>query len=792
MDEEELMSLSDDEKIERLKDKKNNYLDITSIILTLKSDEKKIEAMNLYLKNVSSCCAKIISSLSSVDNKLNCIDILELWDKSVVLSDIKVENDEQRFRVFEIAMKNDFLFIEADIIEAMSEENIIRAVGLIQDDFEKEFVICKLSNDEIKMKLLETIDSEFSKAQVISSLHSNERKLEQLEKLNEEINKAIVIASLDGDAKKLEQLKKLRDEDSRTVVIISIDDDIVKLEQLETLINEENRASVIVLLHDDMAKLEQLNTIEKEENRASVIVSLQNDAFKVEQLKYLNDEAFKKMIILSLNDNESKIGQLELLSDEFDKADIIASLFDGTEEVKIQQLQKLNNEYAKVIVIGSFYNEDKKIEQLERLSDDTAKAMVICTLNNSSNMIEQAEKLNNEYLKVIIEGVAQSNEFYSPTENLVMSRDNLIEHFLNENRTYTQIGLDKRITIGMEIESEGFLSKIIGNLHKIATTQDGLEIRGWDAKGDASLDNGIEVVSPILTDNKEDVEDIYTICSMMQKLGQQTSQRCGGHVHIGADYLTSKEAYVNLFEIWGNAEKIIYKMSNEKGTIPRMGMQKYASPLSPKMNEAIERETINIEGEEDLDRFISDVQTIQGENRYSGLNLLNINNGKNTIEFRVPNGTINPDTWIENVRLFGRIVQISQRLAETEKQPEISQENKKLLELKERLKEEMPEQEKMEILLELLFTEEERRVYRERYISSTKLLTQISDEKNPFQQIKFSHVDFKKKKHGLGEFYDVVVNERMETVNEATRETPRGVRTEEQFKNAEDNDWQVK
>ena len=791
MDEKELMSLSDDEKMERLKDKKFNYLDITSIVLTLKSDEKKIEAMNLYLKNVSSQCLEVISSLSSVENKLNCIDILELWDRSVILSDIKLENDEQRFRALEIAIKNDFRFIEADIIYSMSEENIIRAVSLIQGDYERQFVIERLSNDEIKIKLLETIDSEFCKAQVISSLHSDERKFEQLEKLNEEFYKAIVIASLDGDVKKIEQLEKLSDENSRTFVIISIDDDIAKLEQLETLRNEENRSQVIVSLHDDVKKLEQLKSLINEENRANVIASLQNDEFKVEQLRKIKDEALKKMVIFSLSDTESKIEQLELLSNEFHKADII-SLLNVTEEVKIEQLEKLNNECAKAIVIDSLYDEDKKIEQLERLSDDTAKTMVICTLQDSYNMTEQAEKLNNDYLKVIISGVAQSNGFHSPTENLAMSRDNLRGHFLNENRTYTQIGLDKRITIGMEIESEGFLSKIIGNLHKIATTQDGLEIRGWDAKGDASLDNGIEVVSPILTDNKEDVEDIYTICSIMQKLGQQTSQRCGGHVHIGADYLTSKEAYINLFEIWGNTEKIIYKMSNEKGTIPRMGMQKYASPLSPKLNEAIERETINIESEEDLDSFISDVKATQGKNRYSGLNLLNINNGKNTIEFRVPNGTINPDTWIENARLFGRIVQMSQRLAEIEKQPEKSQENEKLLELKERLKEEIPEQEKMEILLELLFTEEEREVYRERYISSTKILAQISDEKNPFQQTKFSYVDFKKKKHGLDEFYEVVVNERMETANEATRETVRGVRTEEQFENAKDNDLQVK
>ncbi len=316
------------------------------------------------------------------------------------------------------------------------------------------------------------------------------------------------------------------------------------------------------------------------------------------------------------------------------------------------------------------------------------------------------------------------------------------------------------------------------NIKKIITTKNEKGTGDWMSKPDGSLKNGVEIVSPILSDNKEDVKDIYTICDMLKKIRQQVSERCGGHIHIGAQYLTSKEAYINLFEIWGNAEKIIYKISNEKGSIPRMDTQRYAAPISSKFNEAIERETVNIESEDDLDKFINDVKAIQGGNRYSGLNLLNINNGKNTIEFRIPNGTINPDTWIENVRLFGRIVQISQKLADIEMQTEKSEKDEKLLKLKELLKEEIPEQEKMEVLLELLFTEEEREVYRERYISSTKILEQIEDEKDPFKSTEFRSVDFKKIKHSCNEYQKLAVNERLEPTNEATRETIEGENSE--------------
>ena len=98
----------------------------------------------------------------------------------------------------------------------------------------------------------------------------------------------------------------------------------------------------------------------------------------------------------------------------------------------------------------------------------------------------------------------------------------------------------------------------------------------------------------------------------------------------------------------------------------------------------------------------------------------------------------------------------------------------------------------MEILLELLFSEEERKVYRERYISSSKLLAQIPDEENPFQEMEFNNVDFKKKKHSLDEFHNVAVNDRMGTTNEVTRETVQGVMTEDELGQANDKNEEEK
>jgi len=215
------------------------------------------------------------------------------------------------------------------------------------------------------------------------------------------------------------------------------------------------------------------------------------------------------------------------------------------------------------------------------------------------------------------------------------------------------------------------------------------------------------------------------------------------------------------------------------------------------VSEAIEKGTINLENEADLDEFIEDLQNIQGNEfgRAASLNLLNINNGRNTIEFRVANGTINPDTWIENARLFGRVVQISEKLAQIEKKSisELTEEDKKILNLMEQLKEEKPEHEKLEVLLELLFTEQEKTVYRERYVENSKKLEEaIKRGDNPLEVLKSSKkVEFKNKRHSIDEFSDIANKNRQGNYGLVAAETRSGIigetAREENTEEREDN-----
>ena len=300
-------------------------------------------------------------------------------------------------------------------------------------------------------------------------------------------------------------------------------------------------------------------------------------------------------------------------------------------------------------------------------------------------------------------------------ENLRKNCDAKIVEELDRYLKIQPTTLPKEMTIGVEIESEGSCDR---EDIREAIDEAGLD---WRAKDDGSLQNGTEVVSTILTESTASHE-IYIVCNALYSLGQKTSKRCGGHIHIGADYLTDIQDWRNLRTIWNNAERIFYAISNAKGEIPRQGAIEYASPISKK--DETFSETIKLDSEDDLEKYIELLKEIQGS-RYSGINYGNVgSSGKNTIEFRLPNGTINPTTWVENINLFGGLVRVSHELSEIMKKTEEqrTEEEKQMLYNYEILQTETDEKKVAEALIKLCVLPEQVKTYLERYNVNSKLL----------------------------------------------------------------------
>ena len=276
------------------------------------------------------------------------------------------------------------------------------------------------------------------------------------------------------------------------------------------------------------------------------------------------------------------------------------------------------------------------------------------------------------------------------------------------------VTLPDKMTIGIEIESEGLASReeiagIIGNL-------------SWKLKPDDTLDDGIEAVPSSGLTPSTAGDEIYGACKALCLSGQTISERCGGHIHIGADYLTDIQDWRNLRTIWNNAEGIFYAISNAKGEIPRQGVIEYASPISKK--DETFSETIKLDSEDDLEKYIKLLKEIQGS-KYSGINYRNVgSSGKNTIEFRLPNGTINPTTWVENINLFGGLIRTSHELSKIMKKTEEqrTEEEKQMLYNYEILQTETDEKKDAEALIKLCVLPEQVKTYLERYNVNSKLL----------------------------------------------------------------------
>ena len=687
-------------------------------------------------------------------------------------------------------------------LRSLSDEEKIKRLEYETNYFYIRVLVESLQSDELKMSMLEKIHEE-DRGKIVSTITSDDIKLNYITNVDQSVScKYEIVLSMKSDELKSASLDMFGEYD-RQAIILTMKSDEMKIESMKGYLRFYNYLEVIESLTSIEKKIENLPLLQFPEKMEKVLknIRLNTDEERMKIAKLIKSDSLAIIFIKEIEDEEKRIAALEEIDDEQSKKDVIITL---SERKRIRCLSKIKSQFLQDRILLTIRDEDVKTEYVHETDIESLKYKVILTFNSDEKKLKLLEdvhfkdedntatiiaSLNSDNLKLKKLEEIQDEQNITLIKMSLSNREYQKENFLIQQPTYSEIGLDEEITIGMEIESEGYLSRYIEKIKKILKRDESKEARGWDIKPDASLEEGVEIISPILTDNQEDIEDIYMVCTMLQKIGNETNERCGGHIHIGSNYLKSKEAFINLFEIWGNSEEIICKISNEKNNIPRFTLQEYAKPISPKINKAIEEGKINLENEEDLNSFIEEIQNVQ-VNRYSSLNMFNINNGMNTIEFRISNGTLNPDTWIENARLYGRIVQMSQKIAEIEKNPEPTKEEKRLVDLKEYLKSEIPEEEKMEILLDMLFEEKERELYRERYFSTIKMLEKAPEGYNPLEDARFSKVDFKRKKHTLEEFHDLAVKERISTISGAAKETIREIKEEGNLKEKKDNDME--
>ena len=282
-----------------------------------------------------------------------------------------------------------------------------------------------------------------------------------------------------------------------------------------------------------------------------------------------------------------------------------------------------------------------------------------------------------------------------------------------------QLVIPEDMTFGVEIEVAGT------NYRKV---RNDILPDGWVAKAEASVKQGVEAVSPILKKGSE--ENISEVCSILKTLSLEATRDCGGHVHFGSSYFGSDvNSYKNLIEIFSSIESILYLIANQEGDIPRKSAFKYSLPITSKIEEVVSHDSDFFDRANSFDRFSRVIKSVQ-QTRFSSINFNNLGTPhKDTVEFRLANGTLNPNVWIENVNLFGNLMWLAKRISSIQKKAinRITEEDKFVLSFYERLKDEtISDREKMQVLFNMLPMLDER-IYFNRYEANSKLYEEFDN-----------------------------------------------------------------
>ena len=226
------------------------------------------------------------------------------------------------------------------------------------------------------------------------------------------------------------------------------------------------------------------------------------------------------------------------------------------------------------------------------------------------------------------------NEYLHNLKDFYLNYENL----LNVNEDYT---------FGCEIEyrrvDKFFVDKFLKALPK------------WQSIIEANIVCGGEIVSPILTNNVQDWKELDTILTYLN-FSKAEDFDTGAHIHIGVDILGSDmEAWKNFLYLYVTFENIIYRFYNGEYINGREKQNSVAYPIDIEMAKKLKENEIN--DNDDLKDILEQVDRFQGINfKNVNFDLINDCIYKNTIEIRIPNGTLKKEIWQNNINFILHLV----------------------------------------------------------------------------------------------------------------------------------------
>lgn len=361
---------------------------------------------------------------------------------------------------------------------------------------------------------------------------------------------------------------------------------------------------------------------------------------------------------------------------------------------------------------------------MDLVKENTDKTMLV-------NLVERNKYRNDIYNRLISDYYEYFPDVYK--NYLKMQQDSLYIYkksmqFVDQN---LDIGIDPLISIGPEIEANNDY-----DIHIDVSSQSGFE--NYTCTTDATVYNGDEVSPRTPFHNiKEDIMKFCGLCEAMKDIGyyyNDESRNASGQINLGLDYLDSKEAILNFYEIYGNCEELLYYICNGEGQLFRQEVYSTSriKPISEIIGKRILDESLTRDDVIKLfnNRFLGKDNAISGLQYKKNSVCLRGNNSEDyRLEFRIPNGGCNYQTWLDNIRLFGKMFEVSKRLADAMKKEYLSSEEEKLLGLKLDLQDiNLSFEEKLKILMDLLFKDDSiKQIYYDRFVNTIKKIKETNN-----------------------------------------------------------------
>lgn len=399
-------------------------------------------------------------------------------------------------------------------------------------------------------------------------------------------------------------------------------------------------------------------------------------------------------------------------------------------------LEKLVNENSlslSLVAINSMSNDALKMKYLDMFST-IDKIKIISSFTNRDNIksyLFQKEFYN--YIPVLLKCINDYNytfDFFMNTKDIEIKKqiieyeDNAyFKNVLLDNISPRVIGdiiksndnpklenvlidydVDTRITFGLELECLTENYKEVLNCKNI--------LKNWKITKDASVEKGVEIISPVLSYDQESIKELKYVCEMLARNNFSVDNTCGGHVHLGFDYFEDVFEYATFLTLYSRIENLLYIIGNRSGMTTRDGFSEFATFLNDDTLNIVNN--INYAKFNSMDSYVDLIKGTQ-YHKFYGLNLTNIGNKeKNTIEFRFPNGELDFNEIIHNVKLFAKLFEVSKEITYTR--------DKKLLSLYRDIISSYDMDMQIENLLDLLFDNDlDKEFYMDRYEQNVEL-----------------------------------------------------------------------